>query len=78
MDRWASERLGLEYRHERCSMRNRIKRPPVDISSVENYTIPTLFHHGMRARDHILTNKMPQQFLNTSRPRPQEEGRQEC
>jgi hypothetical protein len=26
MDRWASERLGLEYRHERFSMRKRVKR----------------------------------------------------
>jgi putative transposase len=46
--RWALERLGLEYRHERFGMRNRVER---FFRHLKERT--AVFHHKMSARDHI-------------------------
>jgi transposase-like protein len=46
--RWAFERLGLEYRHERFGMRNRVER---FFRYLKERT--AVFHHKMSARDHI-------------------------
>jgi len=46
--RWAFERLGLEYRHERFGMRNRVER---FFRYLKERTV--VFHHKMSARDHI-------------------------
>jgi putative transposase len=46
--RWAFERLGLEYRHERFGMRNRVER---FFRYLKERTI--VFHHKLSARDHI-------------------------
>jgi len=46
--KWAFERLGLEYRHERFGMRNRVKRL---FRYLKERTV--VFHHKLRARDHI-------------------------
>jgi transposase-like protein len=46
--RWAFERLGLEYRHERFGIRNRVER---FFRYLKERTI--VFHHKMSARDHI-------------------------
>jgi transposase-like protein len=46
--RWAFERLGLEYRHERFGMRNRVER---FFRYLKERT--AVFHHKMSARNHI-------------------------
>jgi transposase-like protein len=46
--RWAFERLGLEYRHERFGMRNRVER---FFRYLKERTM--VFHHKMSAKDHI-------------------------
>jgi putative transposase len=46
--RWAFERLGLEYRHERFGMRNRVER---FFRYLKERTV--VFHHKLSARDHI-------------------------
>jgi transposase-like protein len=46
--RWAFERLGLEYRHERFGMRNMVER---FFRYLKERTI--VFHHKMSAKDHI-------------------------
>jgi transposase-like protein len=46
--RWAFERLGLEYMHERFSMRNRVER---FFRYLMERTMA--FHHKLSARDHI-------------------------
>jgi putative transposase len=46
--RWAFERLGLEYRHERFGMRNRVERV---FRHLKERTV--VFHHKLSARDHI-------------------------
>jgi transposase-like protein len=46
--RWAFERLGLEYRHERFGMRNRVER---FFRYLKERTV--VFHHKMSARDHV-------------------------
>jgi transposase-like protein len=46
--RWASERLGLEYRHERLGMRNRVER---FFRYLKERTV--VFHHKLSARNHV-------------------------
>jgi transposase-like protein len=46
--RWAFERLGLEYRHERLGMRNRVER---FFRYLKERTL--VFHHKMSARNHL-------------------------
>jgi putative transposase len=46
--RWAFERLGLEYRHERLGMRNRVER---FFRYLKDRTV--VFHHKLSAREHI-------------------------
>jgi transposase-like protein len=46
--RWAFERLGLEYRHERLGMRNRVER---FFRYLKERTV--VFHHKMSARNHV-------------------------
>jgi transposase-like protein len=46
--RWAFERLGLEYKHERFSLRNSVER---FFRYLKERTI--VFHHKLSARDHI-------------------------
>ena len=46
--RWAFERLGLEYRHERFGMRNRVER---FFRYLKERT--AVFHHKLSAREHI-------------------------
>jgi transposase-like protein len=46
--RWAFERLGLEYRHERFGMRNRVER---FFRYLKERTL--VFHHKMSARNHV-------------------------
>jgi transposase-like protein len=46
--RWAFERLGLEYRHERFGMRNRVER---FFRYLKERTV--VFHHKMSARNHV-------------------------
>jgi putative transposase len=46
--RWAFERLGLEYRHERFGMRNRVER---FFRYLKERT--AVFHHKMSARNHV-------------------------
>ncbi|MDT7877456.1 MAG: DDE-type integrase/transposase/recombinase [Candidatus Caldarchaeales archaeon] len=46
--RWAFERLGLEYRHERLGMRNRVER---FFRYLKERTV--VFHHKLIARDHV-------------------------
>jgi putative transposase len=46
--RWAFERLGLEYRHERFGMRNSIER---FFRYLKERTV--VFHHKMSTRNHI-------------------------
>ena len=48
--RWALERLGLEYRHERFGMRNRVER---FFRYLKERTV--IFHHKMSARNHAPT-----------------------
>jgi hypothetical protein len=51
--RWAFERLGLEYRHERFGMRNRVER---FFRYLKKRT--AVFHHEERKRPHT-GNKQP-------------------
>jgi putative transposase len=46
--RWAFERLGLEYRHERFGMRNRVER---FFRYLKERTV--VFHHKLSARNHV-------------------------
>jgi transposase-like protein len=46
--RWAFERLGLEYRHERFGIRNRVER---FFRYLKERT--AVFHHKLSAREHI-------------------------
>jgi transposase-like protein len=46
--RWAFERLGLEYRHERFGMRNRVER---FFRYLKERTV--VFHHKMSARNYV-------------------------
>jgi transposase-like protein len=46
--RWALERLGLEYRYEKFSMRNRVER---FFRYLKERTV--IFHHKMSARNHV-------------------------
>jgi putative transposase len=57
--RWAFERLGLEYRHERLGMRNRVER---FFRYLKERTM--VFHHKMSARDHIQGINKPQAIPN--------------
>jgi transposase-like protein len=57
--RWALERLGLEYRHERFGIRNRVER---FFRYLKERT--AVFHHKMSARDHIQGIKNLKLFLN--------------
>jgi transposase-like protein len=57
--RWAFERLGLEYRHERFGMRNRVER---FFRYLKERTV--VFHHKMSARDHVEGITNLKLFLN--------------
>jgi putative transposase len=57
--RWAFERLGLEYRHERLGMRNRVER---FFRYLKERTV--VFHHKMSARDHVQGINNLKLFLN--------------
>ena len=46
--RWVFERLGLEYRHERLGIGNRVER---FIRYLKERTM--VFHHKLSARDHV-------------------------
>jgi putative transposase len=46
--RWAFERLGLEYRHERFGIGNRVERI---FRYLKERTM--VFHHKLSARDHV-------------------------
>jgi transposase-like protein len=46
--RWAFERLGLEYGHERFGMRNRVERL---FRHLKKRTV--VLHHKLSARNHI-------------------------
>jgi len=46
--RWAFERLGLEYKHERFGLRNRVER---FFRYLKERTV--VFHHKLSARNHI-------------------------
>jgi transposase-like protein len=46
--RWTFERLGLEYRHERFGIRNRVER---FFRYLKERTM--VFHHNLSARNHI-------------------------
>jgi transposase-like protein len=50
--RWAFERLGLEYRHERLGMRNRVER---FFRYLKERTV--VLHHKLSARKHIQGTK---------------------
>jgi hypothetical protein len=76
--RWTFERLGLEYRHERFGIRNRVER---FFRYLKERTI--VFHHKLSARNHIQGITNLKQFLNLFslyyiiRPRGQG-GEQKC
>jgi putative transposase len=57
--RWAFERLGLEYRHERLDMRNRVER---FFRYLKERTV--VFHHKMSARNHVQGITNLKLFLN--------------
>jgi transposase-like protein len=57
--RWAFERLGLEYRHERFGMRNRVERI---FRYLKERTM--VFHHKMSARNHVQGITNLKLFLN--------------
>jgi transposase-like protein len=57
--RWAFERLGLEYRHERFGMRNRVER---FFRYLKERTV--VFHHKMSARNHVQGIMNFELFLN--------------
>jgi transposase-like protein len=57
--RWAFERLGLEYRHERFGMRNRVER---FFRYLKERTV--VFHHKLSARDHVQGITNLKLFLN--------------
>jgi transposase-like protein len=54
MCRWAFERLGLEYGHERFGMRNRVERL---FRHLKKRTV--VLHHKLSARNHIQGIKQP-------------------
>jgi transposase-like protein len=57
--RWAVEMSGLEYRHERFGMRNRVER---FFRYLKERTV--VFHHKLSARDHIQGINNLKLFLN--------------
>jgi transposase-like protein len=57
--RWAFERLGLEYRHERLGMRNRVER---FFRYLKERT--AVFHHKLSARDYAQGINNLKLFLN--------------
>jgi len=57
--RWALERLGLEYRHERFGMRNRVER---FFRYPKERTM--IFHHKISARNYIQGITNIKLFLN--------------
>jgi transposase-like protein len=57
--RWALERLGLEYRHEKFGLRNRVKR---FFRYLKERMM--IFHHKMSARDHLQGIMNLKLFLN--------------
>jgi transposase-like protein len=57
--RWTFERLGLEYRHERFGMRNRVER---FFGYLKERTV--VFHHKMSARNHVQGITNLKLFLN--------------
>jgi len=57
--RWALEKLGLEYRHERFGLRNRGER---FLRYLKERTM--VFHHKLSARNHIQGIKNLNLFLN--------------
>jgi putative transposase len=57
--RWAFERLGLEYRHERLGMRNRVER---FFRHLKERTV--VFHHKLNARNHVQGITNLKLFLN--------------
>jgi transposase-like protein len=57
--RWAFERLGLEYRHERFGMRNRVER---FFRYLKERTV--VFHHKLSARNHVQGITNLKLFLN--------------
>ena len=57
--RWAFERLGLEYRHERFGMRNRVERL---FRHLKKRTV--VLHHKLSARNHIQGINNLKLFLN--------------
>jgi len=57
--RWALEKLGLEYRHERFDMRNRVER---FFRYLKERTV--IFHHKMSARNHVQGIMNFELFLN--------------
>jgi transposase-like protein len=59
MCRWAFERLGLEYGHERFGMRNRVERL---FRHLKKRTV--VFHHKLSARNHIQGINNLKLFLN--------------
>jgi transposase-like protein len=61
--RWAFERLGLEYRHERFGMRNRVERFFIYL---KERTI--IFHHKLSTRDHIQRITNLKLFLSVFMP----------
>jgi putative transposase len=61
--RWAFERLGLEYRHERLGIRNRVER---FFRYLKERTV--VFHHKLSARDHVQGITNLKLFLNLFTP----------
>jgi transposase-like protein len=57
--RWAFERLGLEYRHERFGIRNRVER---FFRYLKERTV--VFHHKLSARNNIQVINNLKLFLN--------------
>jgi len=57
--RWAIDRLGLEYRHERLGLRSRVKR---FFRYLKERTM--VFHHKLSARNYIQGVKNLKLFLN--------------
>jgi putative transposase len=61
--RWAFERLGLEYRHERLGIRNRVER---FFRYLKERTV--VFHHKLSARNHVQGITNLKLFLNLFTP----------
>jgi len=61
--RWALERLGIEYRHERFGLRNRVER---FFRYLKERT--AVLHHKMSPRDHVQGIINLKLFLNLFTP----------